>query len=119
MIRPEHHHLALRHESQRLEPAGPIGVILEQPAIHVERAKDLLRNRLVPALSVPGAAAVSAADCEATMIVLAVNAFEHGIITDEVLGQRLVGVHADRSPLLRAGPPECNQDNEGYRAECM
>ena len=57
----EHDHLALRHEPQRLEAAGPLVVVLEEETVHVELAEQGLGDEVVAALGGPGGAEVAAA----------------------------------------------------------
>ena len=53
--------LALGHEAQRLEAAGPLGVVFEEIAVVVGLAEHHLGHRLVPAFRNPGGAEVAAA----------------------------------------------------------
>src|SRR5438874_13421142 len=62
----EHHFLALRHETQRLEAAGALGVVLEKEAIHVEPGEYPLGDEVgVGAAREPGALEVAATGVDA------------------------------------------------------
>ena len=59
----DHHALlALGQEAQRLEPAGALGVVLQEIAVVVDAGEQHLGHRLVAALRDPGRAEVAAAD---------------------------------------------------------
>ena len=57
----EHDHLARRHEPQRLEPARPRVVVLEEEAVHVQPAEQRLGHEVVAALGRPRRPEVPAA----------------------------------------------------------
>src|SRR4029453_14246684 len=50
---PEHDRLALRYEPERLEPAGAIGVVLEEERLHIETREHGLGDRGVAPPSPP------------------------------------------------------------------
>src|SRR5262247_2759743 len=58
---PEHHLLALRHETQGLEAAGAIGVVLQEERVHVEPGEDRLGDGVVAAARHPGGLEVAPA----------------------------------------------------------
>ena len=62
---PEHHHLALGHEAQRLEAAGARRVVFEQEAIVRQFVEQPLGDGVVAAFAVPHAALVAAAEMNA------------------------------------------------------
>src|SRR4051812_29297393 len=53
---------ALRHEAERLETAGPFGVVFEEIAVIADLAEQRFGDRLVAAPRYPGGAEVTAAD---------------------------------------------------------
>src|SRR5438309_1304227 len=61
----EHRHLALWQEAQGLEAAGPLAVVFEEVAGHIDLVEQEIRDRLVAAFRHPGAGEVPAAQMHA------------------------------------------------------
>ena len=61
VTRPSTTGLALRHEAQRLEAAGALGVVFHEIAVHVDRVEQHLGDRLVAARGDEGRAEIAAA----------------------------------------------------------
>src|SRR5580692_2477508 len=90
----EDHDLSLGHVAQRLEPAGPVVVELEQEAVDGERAEQPLGNWVVAALGEPAAGVVSPADVHADRCALgALHAVD---------GRRVGGEHPGEDIILLA-----------------
>ena len=81
---PQHHHLALRHEAQRLEIARALVVVFEEISGDVHAVEQGLGHRLVAALGNPGALEVAATEMHAHRHVL-------GARLDRIIYQLSVG----------------------------
>jgi len=60
----QHDGFAGRHETQWLETAGSIGIVLEKKCIDVQRSEKTLGNGIVSAFGIPAALVVTATDVD-------------------------------------------------------
>src|SRR3989454_8332432 len=86
--------LASRDEPQRLERARACVIVFEQEAIHLQRAEEFLRDRIISALRVPLAAIVAAAQVDRQRRARAFGARETGVVRLDSLIQRRIRLNA-------------------------
>jgi len=88
------HCLPLRHEPQRFEPAGPLAIVLQQEAVHLEGSEQLLSDRVVPALGEPATLTVAPADVKCKGHAVTFETADGGIVGRDRFNKRKVRIDA-------------------------
>src|ERR1700689_4017736 len=92
--KPQHNAFAARHQPQRFEAAGALGIVFQQEVIHVECAKKFFGDGVVAALGVPAAATIAAADVDRCDDLVPRDFFQQRVVSGNGFLEFLIRIQA-------------------------